>query len=119
MYNSNNQIEENVGIEVHNLTFHSPDPLAQFTESTLHRHSRTFPDFHIVSSSFISIAGGIPADRYVSTATAAVPFPSKVLEIFTVKGNKGYIIRYIAEESEYPIYLPTVQKMIDTFRITK
>jgi hypothetical protein len=41
----------------------------------------------------------------------------KVMETLTVKYNKGYILMYNAEASKYSEYLPTIQKMMDSFEI--
>ncbi len=41
----------------------------------------------------------------------------KVLEVWTIKENKAYIISYYAEQRTYDNYVATVQKMIDSFEI--
>jgi eukaryotic-like serine/threonine-protein kinase len=41
----------------------------------------------------------------------------KVMEVLTVKHDRGYIIRYSSEPGKYYTYLPTIQKMINSFRI--
>jgi serine/threonine-protein kinase len=41
----------------------------------------------------------------------------KVMEVLTVKHDRGYIIRYSSEPDKYYSYLPTIQKMINSFRI--
>jgi hypothetical protein len=42
----------------------------------------------------------------------------KVMEVLIVKNDIGYIIRYTSEPNNYYSYLPTTQKMINSFRIT-
>ena len=42
----------------------------------------------------------------------------KVMEVLIVKNDIGYIIRYSSEPDKYNSYLPTIQKMINSFRIT-
>jgi hypothetical protein len=42
----------------------------------------------------------------------------KVMEVLIVKNDIGYIIRYTSEPDDYYSYLPTTQKMINSFRIT-
>ena len=39
--------------------------------------------------------------------------------ILTIKGDKAYIISYNAEPTKFSYYLPTLEKMIDSFQITK
>jgi hypothetical protein len=41
----------------------------------------------------------------------------KVMQVWTIKGNKAYHITYAANETRYADYLPPVQKMIDSFKI--
>ena len=38
--------------------------------------------------------------------------------ILTIKGDKAYILNYIAEPTKFSYYLPTLQKMIDSLQIT-
>jgi hypothetical protein len=42
---------------------------------------------------------------------------SKVMEVWTVYGNKVYKLTYVADEPKYSKYLPKVQKMIESFKI--
>ena len=42
----------------------------------------------------------------------------KVMEVLTVSRDRGYIIRYSSEPLKYYCYLPTVQRMISSFRVT-
>ena len=39
------------------------------------------------------------------------------MEIGTIIGDKVYFIEYAAEEEQYSDYLPTLQKMMDSFRL--
>jgi hypothetical protein len=41
----------------------------------------------------------------------------RVMEIWTLNGDKAFLIRYIAEAQKYDLYLPTIQKMIDSLDI--
>jgi serine/threonine-protein kinase len=40
-------------------------------------------------------------------------------DIATIKNDRLYVIQYYAESSKYQSYLPTLQKMIDSFQIKK
>ena len=44
---------------------------------------------------------------------------AKVMEVLMIKDDRGYIISYHADSSNYLYYLPTIQKMIDSFELTK
>ena len=41
----------------------------------------------------------------------------KTMQVLSIKEDKVYLITYTAEASRYDRYLPTIQKMIDSFRI--
>jgi hypothetical protein len=39
-------------------------------------------------------------------------------DIFTVRGDRGYMLTYNAADPDFSTYLPLANKIIDTFRIT-
>jgi hypothetical protein len=39
------------------------------------------------------------------------------MQVLSIKEDKVYLITYTAQASRYDHYLPTIQKMIDSFRI--
>ena len=41
------------------------------------------------------------------------------MQVWTIKDDKAYIITYVAQEEDYENDLQIVQKMIDSFKITK
>jgi hypothetical protein len=41
----------------------------------------------------------------------------KIMQVWTVKGDKAYHITYAANETRYTDYLPPIQKMINSFEI--
>jgi eukaryotic-like serine/threonine-protein kinase len=43
----------------------------------------------------------------------------KAILILTIKGDRAYIINYNAEPTRFSYYLPTLQRMINSFHITK
>ena len=43
---------------------------------------------------------------------------SKIMEIYVVNGDMGYIISFIADATTYDKYLPTFQKLADSQRLT-
>ena len=44
---------------------------------------------------------------------------AKVMEVLMIKDDRGYIFSYNADLPKYLYYLPTVQKMIDSFELIK
>jgi len=65
----------------------------------------------------VAIAG-LPGYTMVYTS-ANVNTILKTMEIGVIKGDKAYILTYEAGMQEYTKYLPTIQKMIDSFSITR
>jgi hypothetical protein len=76
------------------------------------------PGVKIIESSPTTLAGN-PAHRIVFLPpTDNVPFKFETMLVWTVKSDKVYIMSYNAEANRYSTYLPTIQKMIDSFEIT-
>ena len=59
------------------------------------------------------------AHKIVFTATDSIKHERKAMQIWTVKGDNAYLITYKAEPGQYSKYLPTIQKMVDSFQFTK
>ena len=87
----------------------------------------------IIESNLTSLAGN-PAHKMVlstligNESSSSPPPPTissnnsseaglKIMQIWTVKGNKVYTITFSAPQAKYDNYLPTIQKMIDSFEI--
>jgi hypothetical protein len=64
-----------------------------------------------------STLGGKPAYKLVYTDVED-GINYKTMEIGTITADRLYYVEYLAEEEQYPDYLPTVQKMIDSLKIT-
>jgi serine/threonine-protein kinase len=41
----------------------------------------------------------------------------KTMQILSIKEDKAYLLTYSAEKRKYADYLPTIEKMIDSFEI--
>jgi hypothetical protein len=76
------------------------------------------PGVKTIESNPTTLAGN-PAHKIVFLPpTDNVPFKFETMLVWTVKSDKVYIISYNAEAARYSTYLPTIQKMIDSFEIT-
>jgi PsbP len=71
----------------------------------------------ILESGPATIAGNTSAHKVVYTEKISGSL-SKIMEIYTVKGNKGYILTYLAYADIYDKYLPIAQKMVDSLNVT-
>ena len=86
-------------------------PLAatSFTEDTSVRT--------ILQSEPTTIAGNTQAYKVVYSEKVS-GILSKIMEVYAVNKDKGYIMSYFADTAIYDKYLPIVQKMIDSLNVT-
>ena len=81
------------------------------------------PDFHLIRSDSggITLPNNTPAHKlvYEYREQGQKNILNKGMEILMVKGDTGYIIRYIAKEPKYLDYLPIVQQMVNSVEITR
>jgi serine/threonine-protein kinase len=93
-------------------------PLSEITKVQIKNLTQSRPDFRLVESTDFKLAGKI-ANKIVFTATDSMKHERKAMQIWTLKGDKAYLITYKAEPGKYSKYLPTIQKMVDSFQFIK
>ena len=93
-------------------------PLSEITKIQIKNLTQNHPDFKLLESTDFRLAGNM-AYKIVFTATDGMKHERKAMQIWTVKGDNAYLITYKAEPGQYSKYLPTIQKMVDSFRFTK
>ena len=71
----------------------------------------------ILQSEPTTIAGNTQAHKVVYSEKVSGTL-SKIMEVYAVNGDKGYIISYFTDTAIYDKYLPIVQKMIDSLNVT-
>ena len=71
----------------------------------------------ILESEPTTIAGNTSAHKVIYTEKVSGTL-SKIMEIYAVNEDKGYIMTYLAFTDIYDKYLPTAQKMADSLNIT-
>ena len=78
-------------------------------------------NFELQDSKPFTIASNNTAQMLIYTYSNFLPDfrMLKSTDVATINGNKAYIITFNAEASKYSSYLPIVQKMIESFEITK
>jgi hypothetical protein len=78
------------------------------------------PGVQIVESKPFTLGDGTPAHSVVFIPPSGnVPFKPEIMLVWTVKGSNVYTLLYNGEAAKYSFYLPTIQKMINSFEITK
>jgi len=70
-------------------------------------------------SSMGSIAGLPANERILDIKQPTVGLDLKSIQVFTIQNNKAYIITYTVEPAEFLDYLPVLQRMVNSFQITK
>jgi eukaryotic-like serine/threonine-protein kinase len=113
---SSDTFREYLIIEVGNL-WSQKLSLDQYTNTQI-RSRLSLPSFELIESTSATLSDN-PARRVVYTYSDAEIGITRTMEILTIKDDKLYFISYTADATKYSNYLPTIQKMIDSFKISK
>ena len=105
---SDTSLAKNVKLQVENLPFHNMT-LEEYTNTQINPTEE-----NLLESNTTTLAD-IPGYKIVFTNVAGL----KTMQVWTIKDDKAYIITYVAKEEDYENDLQIVQKMIDSFEITK
>ena len=105
---SDTSLAKNLKIQVNNLPFHNMT-LEEYTNTQINPIEE-----NLLESNPTTLAN-IPGYKIVFTNIAGL----KTMQVWTIKDDKAYIITYIAKEEDYEKDLQIVQKIIDSFKITK
>jgi serine/threonine-protein kinase len=92
--------------------------LSEITKIQIKNLTQNHSDFKLLESTEFKLAYNM-AHKIVFTATDSIKHERKAMQIWTVKGDNAYLITYKAEPGQYSKYLPTIQKMVDSFQFTK
>ncbi len=88
----------------------------QLSSGAINNYGEQYRDFFIVNSTPITL-GGNPGYSLLYTYTDPLAGQIAAMDIGIKVGNKAYIISYSAQQLEYNTYIPTVEKMIDSFHV--
>jgi hypothetical protein len=91
--------------------------LNNITRIQIKNLTQNHPDFKLIESTESKI-GGNSAHKIVFTATDNKKNERQAMQIWTLRGDKAYLITYKAEPGKFAKYLPTIQKMVDSFQFT-
>lgn len=92
--------------------------LNNITRIQIKNLTQNHPDFKLIESTESKI-GGNSAHKIVFTATDNKKNERQAMQIWTLRGDKAYLITYKAEPGKFAKYLPTIQKMVDSFQFTR
>ena len=98
------------------------------TKQNVDLANKTLPNFQLIESNITTVANN-PAYKIISTFTNSKPGNDdddplhppqfQTMTIWIINGDRLYTISYSHTTSEFSKYLPIIQKMIDSFEITK
>jgi eukaryotic-like serine/threonine-protein kinase len=93
----------------------SLDEYSKITRTALEQQG-----MEIIESEPTTLAGN-PAHKIIFSPGAQVaqssPIEFKVMQIFTTIENKVYLLSYNAETSKFPLYMDTIQQMLESLKI--
>jgi hypothetical protein len=89
--------------------------LQEVTKVQISELKKSNPNLEFSESTSSTLAGK-PAYRVVFTATDNNQVERKAMQIWTIIDNKAILITYKAQADKYSTYLPTVERMIGSFK---
>jgi hypothetical protein len=82
----------------------------------INEHIEHLPDFQLVYIKRITVKDN-PAYLLVYKYTDLVFGKAMTMDIGMTNGDKVYVLSYLADPAKFLSYLPTIQRMIDSFEI--
>jgi eukaryotic-like serine/threonine-protein kinase len=104
-----------LGLKVQELSSQNI-PLQEITKVQMSDLKRSNPDLNVLESTATTIADK-PAHKIVFSAIDNKEVERKAMQVWTVIGNKAFLITYKAEPDKFSSYLPTIERMIDSFKV--
>lgn len=88
--------------------------LASITQNQLNTLKNLYPDFQI-QESVETIFVGHPAHMIIFTATDNTQNMRKAMQIWFKEEAKAYLVTYKSDNERFSKYLPTIDRMLNTF----
>jgi hypothetical protein len=112
---------ESMNIRVESLPFQN-QTLDQLTTRQINLTAQQFPAQKILQSNATVIGNNYSAHKLLFTFPEEPSDPKgtnlKELQLWMTNNSRAYILSYFTTNDSFDIYLPVVQKMIESFRIT-
>ena len=109
----------NLDVSIDDISGEKGISLTQYANQNIADLNQSLPDAKLIASNTNNVViAGLPAYRMVYTSADGNTI-LKTMEIGAMKGDKVYILTYEAAMQEYAKYLSVIQRMIDSFQITK
>jgi hypothetical protein len=91
------------------------ESIDKLADRVLRFYNSSLVDFQLTESKGITIHGN-PAQSLIYTFSILGNGTIKALDLGTKENNRVHVFRYTAQESKFDSYLPTIQRMIDSFK---
>jgi hypothetical protein len=91
------------------------ESIDKLAERVLRFYNSSLIDFRLNESKGITIHGN-PAQSLIYTFSIPDNGTIKALDLGTTENNRVHVFRYTAQESKFDSYLPTIKRMIDSFK---
>jgi eukaryotic-like serine/threonine-protein kinase len=92
----------------------SNNTLASITQNQLNKLKNLYPDIQILES-IETIFLGHPSHMIIFTATDNAQSMRKAMQIWFKEDNKAFLMTYKSDNQRYSKYLPTIDKMLNSF----
>jgi hypothetical protein len=92
----------------------SNNTLASITQNQLNKLKNLYPDIQILES-METIFLGHPSNMIIFTATDNTQSMRKAMQIWFKEDNKAFLMTYKSDNQRYSKYLPTIDKMLNSF----
>jgi eukaryotic-like serine/threonine-protein kinase len=119
--NFSSPVSEDVTVSVDTVNSTTPTTMAtalkQYVNDSILSDLKTSPNFKLLEPNTNTTLGGNPAYSITYTDKDQGG-PYKGMDIVTMKNDKAYDISYTADPDRYDSVFPTVQTMINSFKIT-
>lgn len=91
------------------------ESIDKLADRVLRFYSSSLIDFRLNESKGITIHGN-PAQSLIYTFSIPGNGTIKAMDLDTTENNRVHVFRYTAQESKFDSYLPTIERMIDSFK---
>ena len=102
------------GIGIMVIEVESNKTLASITQNQLNKLKNLYPDIQILES-METIFLGHPSHMIIFTATDNTQSMRKAMQIWFKEDNKAFLMTYKSDNQRYSKYLPTIDKMLNSF----
>ncbi|MGI0021552.1 MAG: PsbP-related protein [Nitrososphaeraceae archaeon] len=102
------------GLGIMVIEVESNKTLASITQNQLNTLKNLYPDIQILES-METIFLGHPSHMVIFTATDNTQSMKKAMQIWFKEDNKAFLMTYKSDNQRYSNYLPTIDKMLNSF----